>query len=150
MSSDTVEKSAYNEAAFKMARINECQRRINYVNQDLLKYYHELFGFGYRVKMSELKNLLMECYGKMDDTQKKKINDYLKLMDNLLRYFPFRTINKIVTIKGLKSVSNFNDENFDNFRKILDEVHMYSQEIIELAGYSTFTMEGDDEDDPYN
>lgn len=146
-----IDKSAYNEASYKMARINECQTKINHVNGNLLKFYDEYGMFGYNVKKTELKNLLLECYGKLykDKTHENKINLYIKIMDDFLIYLPFRTVKTIMTVSGPKKIESINQENLNNYKRILDEVHVYCEEAIEVAGYSTFSQDTYDPDDPY-
>jgi len=149
MGETEIDKSGYNEASFKMQRLHESQRRISYVNQDLLKYYHELNGFGYIVKKSELGNLFQEVWGKLDDANKKKVKDLKVMMDNILELFPIQVVKIIIGAAGEKKIASINNENFKRFSDLLFEAHSYVNELLEKAGYSTFTIEADD-GDPYN
>lgn len=149
MSDDTIDKSGYNEASFKMERLNESQRRISFVNQDLLKYYNDLAGYGYIVKKSELGNLLMEVYGKLDSKNKETSDSYISLLNNYLEYFPIRTISYSNGIEGNKKFNNINQTNYKKFEKLLTTIHTYVLVMLEKAGYSTFTVE-EDNGDPYN
>jgi hypothetical protein len=149
MGEDTIDKSGYNEASFKMQRLHESQRRINYVTQDLLKYYHDLGGFGYIVKKAEIFNLGSEVWGKLDPKSKEKLEKYKEAINNYLEFCPIRVIICVPSVMGEKKTNSINMKNFKNFAKLLDVTHLYVNELLEEAGYSTFTIEGDD-GDPYN
>jgi len=149
MGEDTIDKSGYNEASFKMQRLHESQRRISYVNQDLLKYYYELAGYGYRIKRAEIFNLITEVWGKLDKTNKDKLNECKKAIDDYSELFPIRVMVSLPNAMEDKKRNIINMDNFKKFEKLLDAVHLYVNELLEEAGYSTFTIEGDD-GDPYN
>jgi len=153
MGEESIDKSGYNEAAFKMARINDCQRRINFVNSNLLAFYYEFGAYGYAVKRTELLNLISEVWGKLDSAKngnRDKCKEYTKMMDDMLEYKPIHTQRRINDVGGSKKTSKVNTENFKNISKLLFVIHMYINELLEAAGYSTFTIEADDANDPYN
>lgn len=149
MGEDTIDKSGYNEASFKMQRLHESQRRISYVTQDLLKYYHDLGGFGYIIKKAEIFNLGAEVWGKLNTTNKVKLENYKKAIENYLEFCPIRVIVSVPSVDGEKKTNTINIKNFKSFSNLLDYTHLYVNELLEEAGYSTFTIEGDD-GDPYN
>jgi len=149
MSEDTIDKSGYNEASYKMMRLHESQRRISYVNQDLIKYYHEFSGYGYIVKKTEIENLMQEVWGKLDTANKDKVSDLRKLMNNFIEEFPVFKMVRINNVEGERKVNKMMETNFKKLRDLLFEVHLYVSELLEEAGYSTFTMDVDD-GDPYN
>ena len=149
MGEDAIDKSGYNEASYKMLRLHESQRRISFVNQDLAAFYPELNGYGYIVKKTELENLMQEVWGKLDDASKKKVNGMRNLMDDYLDFFPVQKTVKVNGIDGEKKKKDFNKENFKALKTIMIEVHSYVNELLEAAGYSTFTIDADD-GDPYN
>lgn len=145
-----IDKSGYNEASFKMMRLHESQRRISYVNQDLLKYYYEFSGHGYIVKKTEIENLMQEVWGKLDKDSKDKVNKLRKMMEECLEFFPIHQVKKITNVEGEKKTSRVDTTNFKTFKELIFSVHSYVNELLEAAGYSTFTIEGDDVNDPYN
>lgn len=150
MGEDVIDKSGYNEAAFKMARINQCQEKINYVNNNLVAFYYEFGAYGYIVKRSEMQNLMSEVWGKLDTTNKDKVKKYQKLIRDAFEFFPVHIQKKVSQFEGNKKVSNINVENLKKIERLLFEVHMYINELLEAAGYSTFTLEADNPNDPYN
>jgi hypothetical protein len=149
MGEDSISVSGYNEASYKMLRLHESQRRISYVNQDLLKYYQEFYGYGYIVKKTEIENLMQEVWGKLDQANKDKVNLYRKLLDDLLDLYPVHEMKRVTNVEGEKKTNNVNKENFKKLKELLFIVHSYVNELLEQAGYSTFTMD-DDDGDPYN
>lgn len=149
MGEDTIDKSGYNEASYKMMRLHESQRRISYVNQDLLKYYPELFGYGYIIKKTEIENLMQEVWGKLDEGSKNKVTELRRMMEDFLEFFPiFKTV-RVTNVEGDKKVNKLDKENFKKYKDLLFSVHLYVSELLEAAGYSTFTIDTDD-GDPYN
>ena len=149
MGDETISVSGYNEASYKMLRLHESQRKISFVNQDLLKFYPELGGYGFNIKITELGNLRQEVWGKLDDKNKKKLTKWRKLIDSFLEYKPIHEIKKIVDMEGERKQKKVNMENFKALREMLELTHSYINELLEAAGYSTFTMD-DDDGDPYN
>lgn len=150
MGDEGIDKSGYNEAAFKMARIDECQKKINYVNGNLLAFYYEFNGYGYVIKRTEMSNLISEVWGKMDPPNKKKIMQYQNLIDEAFKVYPVHIQKKISNFEGSNKNSKINPTNYIKITQLLFNVHMYINELLEAAGYSTFTIDADDANDPYN
>lgn len=150
MGEESIDKSGYNEAAFKMARIDECQKKINYVNNNLVAWYPEFNAYGYVVKRTELENLMSEVYGKLDPANKKKVQNIQKMMQDSFSLFPVHIQKKVLDFDGNKKTSKVSTDNFLKISNFLFQVHMYINELLEAAGYSTFTIEADNPNDPYN
>jgi len=150
MGDDTIDKSGYNEAAFKMARIDECQKKINLVNNNLVAWYPDFNAYGYIVKRTELENLMSEVFGKLDDVNKKKVKRLRQMMQDMLALFPVHIQKKVSEFEGNKKTSKISNENFLKVSNLLFHIHMYINELMEAAGYSTFTLEADNPNDPYN
>jgi len=150
MGDDTIDKSGYNEAAFKMARIDECQKKINLVNNNLVAWYPDFNAYGYIVKRTELENLMSEVFGKLDDVNKKKVKRLRQMMQDMFALFPVHIQKKVSEFEGNKKTSKISNENFLKVSNLLFHIHMYINELMEAAGYSTFTLEADNPNDPYN
>ena len=150
MGDDTIDKSGYNEAAFKMARIDECQKKINLVNNNLVAWYSDFNAYGYIVKRTELENLMSEVFGKLDDVNKKKVKRLRQMMQDMFALFPVHIQKKVSEFEGNKKTSKISNENFLKVSNLLFHIHMYINELMEAAGYSTFTLEADNPNDPYN
>lgn len=149
MGEEGIDKSGYNEAAFKMARIDECQKKINFVNNNLAAFYYEFNAYGYLVKRTELENLMSEVWGKLDDKNKSKVRAYQQLVRDSFELWPVHIQRKVPEFEGNKKTSRVSSENLKKISELLFTVHMYINELLEAAGYSTFTIEADD-GDPYN
>jgi len=150
MGDDTIDKSGYNEAAFKMARIDECQKKINLVNNNLVAWYPDFNAYGYIIKRTELENLMSEVFGKLDDVNKKKVKRLRQMMQDMFALFPVHIQKKVSEFEGNKKTSKISNENFLKVSNLLFHIHMYINELMEAAGYSTFTLEADNPNDPYN
>jgi len=149
MGDDSIDKSGYNEAQYKMLRLHESQRRISYVNQDLLTYYPEFGAYGYIVKKTELENLSQEVWGKLDTTNKNKLDKLRVLVDDILELYPVHKTVNVIAMDGEKKKKMVDSNNFKRLKELLIHFHSYVNELLEAAGYSTFTIDGDD-GDPYN
>ena len=149
MPADITSKSTYNEASFKMARINRSQEILAIVNMDLFRWYDEFGGYGYHIKKTELYNLRSEVWGKLGDKEKTKLNSYFSLYDDAIKIKPVFVFDTISGIDGQKKARRLSEENSVFMDKLLSDLQMYINELLELAGYSTFTAE-DDSGDPYN
>jgi len=149
MVNDTLIKSTYNEAAFKMARINRCQEIIAVVNQDLFRWYDELGAYGYQIKHTELYNLKSEVWGKMGDNEKKSLLQSFKLYSELIKSRPAFVFVSVNSMSGSKRSRVLDKNNSELIEELLTHLQMDINVMLELAGYSTFTAD-DDAGDPYN
>jgi len=70
-------------------------------------------------------------------------------MNNFIEEFPVFKMVRINNVEGERKSNKMMDGNFRKLRDLLFEVHLYVSELLEEAGYSTFTMDVDD-GDPYN
>ena len=146
---DISSKSGYNEASYKMIRIDASQKRIAAVNHNLLGWYGDIGDYGYKIKKVELENLKSEVWGKLGDDAKERCNQLIEILDNSLEKKPIHELVKINGVEGQKKTARVNSENFKYFKKWLDILQEYINELLEDAGYSTFTVDTYD-DDPYN
>ena len=146
---DISSKSGYNEASYKMARIDMSQKRISFVNHNLLAWYGDIGDYGFKIKKTELENLKCEVWGKLGDVAKENCWKYLRMIDTLLVSNPVFTNKQLVTIGGNRKSSTVNQPNWDLLKMVLDRFHEYISELLEEAGYSTFTVDTY-EGDPYN
>jgi len=146
---DISSKSSYNEAGFKMQRIDMCQQRISYVNHNLLAFYNEIGDYGYKIKKTELENLKSEVWGKLSEPAKKNCLQYTNMLDSLLKTSPVFENKQISSVGGFKKSSTVNHDNWELFKQVLDRFQEYINELLEEAGYSTFTIDTFD-GDPYN
>ena len=144
-----ISKSGYNEASFKMQRLHEWQRSIAHVNSDLGKFYPELGVYGFEYKITMLENLVSELWGKMDDDAKKKLNQYRDLIKDFQRLRPIYKEIKINSVGDEVKQRQLNRENLNILSDLLYEYNMYINELLEKAGYSTFTVDTFD-GDPFN
>jgi len=149
MGDDGIDKSGYNEASYKMIRLDLAQKIIAVVKQDLIEWYDEKGGYGYKIMRIELDNLISEIWGKMGDVEKEKIRELRDLYDEGLIIKPIYVYNTIRGIGDSKKTKQINAENYKWLCSLLFEFHMYINELLEKAGYSTFTVDTFD-GDPYN
>lgn len=149
MGYDVTSKSTYNEASFKMARINRSQEILAIVNMDLFRWYDEFGGYGYHIKKTELYNLRSEVWGKMGTTEKEKLNKLFEMYDDVVKLKPVFVFDTINGIEGQRKARRLHEDNAIFMERVLSGIQMYINELLELAGYSTFTAE-DDSGDPYN
>jgi len=146
---DISSKSGYNEAGYKMMRIDMSQKRISFVNHNLLAWYGDIGDYGFKIKKTELENLKSEVWGKLGDKPKENCLKYIGMLDSLLIDNPVFTNKRLVTVDGPKKSSTVNEANWNLFKTVLDRFQEYINELLEEAGYSTFTVDTFD-GDPYN
>jgi hypothetical protein len=142
-------KSGYNEASFKMARLDASQKRIGIVNHNLTAFYNDLGDYGYKIKKTEIDNLIGEVWGKLSPETKKTIDTLRKIIDDSLKYKPiFTLLGSGVSQEKPKKL--INEDNLDFISSLLFKTHMYVHELLEEAGYTTFDQDQGDDEDPYN
>jgi hypothetical protein len=128
--------SSFNEAALRMRRFDEGQRRITFSMMNLLSFDEFLKKYEYEKAIAEIIGLLNQSFGKMTDDEKKKYFAFRMRSTLLCEMFPV-FINKVSNGLSKENYRELNKINYINIRQIIFNMQDFLQEVMERAGWSS-------------
>lgn len=134
-------KSEFNEASFRMRRIDECKRLINLLWTNPLTYQPEYNKYGYEVIFSNLLNLITIVWGKLKTPEREKIEKY---RDTILDYMELKQIFIITNHEGYgsqKQTTSVDRKNWKILRRMLFNLELELEELFETHELSTPNQE---------
>jgi len=137
--------SNYNEAYLKMLRIHHSQEVINNLRTNMLFFDEEKSKYNFECIISELQNVLMETYGKMNDADRKIADGWKEDMTILLEDKPIFNFRQSLTYSGSKTIRYFSKTNWTTVRKKIFEMENFARACLEKYGYGAPNKEGQED-----
>lgn len=134
---DTGLESTYNEALFRVKRINDAQQLMNTLRTNMKSWNGYYCKYNYEVFISNVLSLFQEVKGKLSDTELKKVNKLREIIMSMLDLFPVHETITNDSISGKKKEYTINQTNWNMIQKVIFCMEDYAQELIEGHGLGT-------------
>ena len=137
-------KSGFNEAMFRMKRIDELKTEINllWISPFLI---HEKYGvMNYEVLSVMLLNLVPLVWAKSTPDEKEIIKKYRDTMLDYLEINPIFKQKDSNSIDGNKKLTIKDNDAWKKLRGLMFDFQLYLEEVYEIHELSSSNMEGDE------